>query len=290
MDCQRSLILDAQRQVRNLTHRTGSGPRRRDTVYWGGVRFLCTGVNGVPNYEDGNWHRDGDAQDAVEEIENEESAALGRGMSTCRVKAQVKLDLNIFTNERFRIIREPTEAQHCTEAEVLGETLTQCAASKASIASGDNNDDVDAVNTAPSDGQQKVTGCRHGNTRPDFVFTRYRRAERKAHVSRCSATSPGAQLGAKRPKRANEDENTERDTYPSRRNQIMLPFSAPSWCQSRQMELSARISGLSHQPFRTPPVATIEDDEDELKDDTEEGWDCFLDDAPDNYESDVMVE
>jgi hypothetical protein len=42
--------------------------------------------------------------------------------------------------------------------------------------------------------------------------------------------------------------------------------------------------------FRAPPVVTIEEDEDESKDEEDEGWDCFLDDAPDNYEPNVMVE
>jgi hypothetical protein len=41
--------------------------------------------------------------------------------------------------------------------------------------------------------------------------------------------------------------------------------------------------------FRAPAVSTIED-EDELQDDPEEGWDCFLDDALDNYEPDVIIE
>jgi hypothetical protein len=48
--------------------------------------------------------------------------------------------------------------------------------------------------------------------------------------------------------------------------------------------------------FRAPAVSTVEDDEDELNnedelnDDSQEGWDCFLDDAPENYEPDVTME
>ncbi|KAF7372312.1 putative AC transposase [Mycena venus] len=42
--------------------------------------------------------------------------------------------------------------------------------------------------------------------------------------------------------------------------------------------------------FCAPAVSTIEEDEDDLKDDSKSGWDCFLDDAPDNYEPDVTME
>jgi hypothetical protein len=42
--------------------------------------------------------------------------------------------------------------------------------------------------------------------------------------------------------------------------------------------------------FRATAVSTIEEDEDELQDDSKEGWDCFLDDALDNYEPNVIIE
>ncbi|KAJ7618374.1 hypothetical protein B0H17DRAFT_1152317 [Mycena rosella] len=43
--------------------------------------------------------------------------------------------------------------------------------------------------------------------------------------------------------------------------------------------------------FYAPPSMMIEDNDDPgVKDDGEGGWDCFLDDVPDNYEPDVSVE
>ncbi|KAJ7681325.1 hypothetical protein B0H17DRAFT_1138480 [Mycena rosella] len=43
--------------------------------------------------------------------------------------------------------------------------------------------------------------------------------------------------------------------------------------------------------FCAPPSMVIEDDDNPVvKDDAEGGWDCFLDDVPDNYEPDVSVD
>jgi hypothetical protein len=41
--------------------------------------------------------------------------------------------------------------------------------------------------------------------------------------------------------------------------------------------------------FRAPP-SIADDDEPEEDEDTKDGWDCFLDDSPDNYEPDTSVE
>ncbi|KAJ7663524.1 hypothetical protein B0H17DRAFT_1144016 [Mycena rosella] len=70
---------------------------------------------------------------------------------------------------------------------------------------------------------------------------------------------------------------------------IVLPFLPRPF---RTFSAGGITISEGHVPCTTaPPSMVIEDDDDPVvKDDAEGSWDCFLDDAADNYEPDVSVE